>query len=227
MIYLTKTKRMLEIRLVMALVFCLSLPTSSNAETAYEALTGMKFCKTLKDDSQRLKCFDSLGDRKHTIAGSKHTGWEIKEGRSPVDDTLEVEAVLLAEEGDGSLVLRCKEKRSEAILLPDPFFYLGNGRSIRVLARIGDGKPINTSWQSSSSGESAFAPSPIEFMQALPDGSKLFLRAFNYRGVPADNVFNLGSVSNVRRRVAEACNWQGAAKQSSASPTAEGETVAR
>jgi hypothetical protein len=44
-------------------------------------------------------------------------------------------------------------------------------------------------------------------MQALPDKTKLFLRAYNYQGAPADSTFELGAVSEVRDRIATACNW--------------------
>lgn len=35
---------------------------------------------------------------------------------------------------------------------------------------------------------------------------------FDHHGAPNDALFNLGKISEIRSRLAEACNWDGAAK---------------
>jgi len=185
-------------------------PASAGAQSLLEAVAGVKFCKSLKDDAMRLKCFDGI-ELGQVEPGSpepkKETEWSVTESKSPLDDSPEVLAVLAASEGAGSLVLRCKEKKSEAMFSPGRFSFLGSSEQIKVLARIDEGKLIQTRWSPSTSGNGAFAPSPIQFMRSLPDDGKLFLRAFSYNGTPSDSTFALGKVSSVRDKIGAACQW--------------------
>jgi hypothetical protein len=104
------------------------------------------------------------------------------------------------------LALRCKEKDTDVIFTRSSTF-LGSGQSIKVLVRIDDGKPIETMWPLSTGGQAVFAPSAIQFIRALPDNGKLFVRAFGYGGKNADGEFMLGNVFQVRQKIALACNW--------------------
>src|SRR6516165_12637038 len=78
--------------------------------------------------------------------------WSIEESKSPVDDSPQVAGMLYADSStDPSylmlptvLVLRCKEKKTEAYL-GRPFTLFGsNTNTVKVLVRINDGKPIET-----------------------------------------------------------------------------------
>jgi len=105
-------------------------------------------------------------------------------------------------------VLRCKEKDTD-VMFTRPSTFVGSGQSIKVLVRIDDGKSIETMWLPSTDGQAVFAPSAIQFIRALPDKGKLFIRAFGYEGKNADGEFKLGNVSEVRQKIALACNWPG------------------
>jgi Type VI secretion system VasI, EvfG, VC_A0118 len=181
-----------------------------------EVLAGAKFCRTLKDDSERLKCFDELFAGKSSERKSEtEIAWSVTEDKSPIDDSPQVQAQLRTRKGSekAELILRCREKKTEAIFFPSD--YLGSGQSIKVLVRIADSKPAETLWNPSSDGRAAFAPSAVQFIRALPDNGKLFIRATGYRGTSADGEFDLGAVSEIREKIAQACNWSApAAKQS-------------
>jgi hypothetical protein len=129
-----------------------------------EIVGGIKFCKTLTDDAQRLKCFDSLFTEKQqqqsAPAQSQPTiGWKIEE---------------IADDSGGGpsltpptmLVLRCEEKKTEAYFAK-PFAFFGIN-PIKVLVRINDGKPIETQWHPASNGQGVFAPAAVQFIRALP-----------------------------------------------------------
>jgi hypothetical protein len=58
----------------------------------------------------------------------------------------------------------------------------------------------------------AISPSPIPFIQSLTDEGKVYFRLFDHHDAPQDALFNLGKVSEVRSRLLEACNWDGATK---------------
>jgi hypothetical protein len=79
--------------------------------------------------------------------------------------------------------------------------------SIKVLVRINEGKLTETMWSPSTKGTAAFAPNAIQFIRALPNEGKIFIRAFGYRGETLDGEFHLGNPAELREKIAQACNW--------------------
>jgi len=190
-----------------------AIVTPASAQSVLETLAGIKFCRTLKDDGQRLKCFDGLFAEKPSEQPSSKSPdvevtWTVTESKSPIDDSPQVTAILAAIGSDAQLVLRCKERDTD-VMFGGPLTYLGSGQSIKVLVRIDDAKPIETMWLPSTGGQAVFAPSAIQFIRALSDKGKLFVRAFGYGGKTVDGEFQLGNVSDVRQKIALACNWPG------------------
>lgn len=190
-------------------------PVAAPAQSVFELVAGIKFCRTLTDDAQRLKCFDSIGVEKPKGEASDQsateTTWAVEENKSPVDDSPQVTATLFNPNRAG-LTLRCKDHKTEAL-----FAKLGSylGDSVKVLVRINDAKPIEAQWLSSVGGQAAFAPAAIQFIRSLPDNSKLFIRATGWAGGTADAEFMLGNVSEVREKIATACKWPGGSGQKS------------
>ena len=155
-------RRFLSCAFAVALTNAL-VPTAS-AQALLETLAGIKFCRTLKDDSQRLKCFDGLfaetpNNQTPPASPAVEGAWNVEESKSPLDDSPQVVALLAASGSDARLMLRCKEKKTE-VLFGRPFTYLGSD-SVKVLVRIDDGKPIETMWHPSTNGQGAFAPSAV------------------------------------------------------------------
>jgi hypothetical protein len=187
------------------------------AQSVLEVAAGVKFCKTLTDDAQRLKCFDGLFAEKPSNSQSPEHAqigtWTVQESKSPLDDTPQVSGTLLAENSAG-LILRCKERKTEVIFAKQ-FSYLGS-QPIKALVRINDGKLIETVWSPSTNGQVAFAPSAVQFIHALPDNGKLFIRVTGFDGKTLDGEFSLGNVSEIRDKIAVACNWPKPAPASAA-----------
>ena len=206
------------IAILSAAVLLIAIPSYSRAQSLFEIAAGIKFCKTLTDDAQRLKCSDSLSTKKEESHAEKPQtetamGWKVEESKSPVDDSPQVTAMLHA---DGStervgltpptlLVLRCEEKKTEAYFAK-AFTYLGTDQ-IKVLVRINDGKPIETQWHPASNGQGVFAPAAVQFISALPDNGKLFIRVTGFGGRQEDATFSLANVSEIRDKIAAVCHW--------------------
>jgi hypothetical protein len=184
----------------------LVLPAS--AKSISETLAGGTLCRTLKDDAPPLKCLDgsfaqNQGDQ-NSPKLEPPSDWIIKESKSPTGSP-EVSAFLKAV-GDAEtvLMLRCKKNQTDAVFSRRRT-YLGTDQ-IKVIVRIGDGKPIETMWNPAAAGQAAFAPSAIPFIRDLPDNVKLFIKASGPRR-NAEGEFNLGNVSEVREKIAKACKW--------------------
>jgi hypothetical protein len=183
-----------------------------SAQSILEAIAGLKFCRTLKDDAQRLKCFDGIATDAPTAnpaAGKPdvEVAWTVDENKSPLDDSPQVSAAIPDAKADATLVLRCKEKKTEAIF-SKTLGFLGTTKPIKVVVRINEGKLIETQWSPSTTGSGAFAPSAVQFIKALPDQGKLFIRALGFNGNSQDGEFSLGKVSEIRDKIAQACNWK-------------------
>lgn len=141
-------------------------------------------------------------------APSADMAWSIEESKSPPNDSPQVVAAMVS--GDTAVILRCKEEKTEAAF-STKFNYLGS-KSVKVRVRINDEEPSESEWQSSTTGRAAFAPSAEEFIRALPENGKLFIRATRFDGKTKDANFNLGAVSAIRAKIATACNWPDASK---------------
>lgn len=203
----------MKLAAIMLSAAALAAPLAAQAQSPLEALAGLRFCKTLKDDAQRLKCYDSLMPAAAAPAAVEPQAareWKIEESKSPLDDSPQVTASILNEGDKVALVLRCREHKTD-VMAGSPFTYLGSNKPIRVIVRINDGKPIETAWSPSTTGTAAFAPSPVQFIQALPNGGHLFLRLFGFDGRQADGEFALANVAAVRDKIAAACRWPSAA----------------
>jgi hypothetical protein len=166
----------------------------------------VKACKAITDDKDRLACFDRLfGEpaQPQKSPGGEQGLWTLDETNSP-DGIPQVVAANLV--GDIVLILRCKDQITEAAFSTQ-YNYLGS-KSVDVQLRINDQKPIKEVWKPSLNGRAAFAPDAIAFIQSLPDNAKLSIKATRGTdGKVKEGNFNLGAVSEVRNKIAKACDW--------------------
>ena len=73
-----------------------------------------------------------------------------------------------------------------------------------------DESAIKGVWNASMNGRAAFAPDAVSFIESLPDNGKLLIKATRSTdGKVKEGKFNLGTVSEVRNKIAEACDWTG------------------
>jgi hypothetical protein len=129
--------------------------------------------------------------------------WSIVEDKAPTDGSPQVSAGLVV--GDAALILRCRDQRTEAAYSTQSTFLGDNAVTIRY--RINAENPIKEIWSASMNGRAAFAPNPLDFIRALPDGGRVFIRALAADGTNKDTNFILSGVSEVRDKVGRACNW--------------------
>jgi hypothetical protein len=171
-------------------------------------------CKSVKDDADRLRCFDRAlsapGRQFHSgdQIGHVEQNWLVSESKSPIDDSLRISAVLESTEKNAGLVLRCHEKITDAYV----HFrnYLGSAESLRLIYRINTDKAVETRWTPSREGAAVFVPTmplAITFIRSLPDNGTLFVRVHDFQGNSEDVTFELGPASEVRAKLAGACSW--------------------
>src|SRR5215472_1910349 len=196
-----------QIRTFATVGFLLTLGSEAFAMPPQEIPAEVKSCKAITDDKDRLKCFDSLfaepSKPQNTPEGTQ-TNWSISETKSPTDGSPQVIAANLV--NDTVLILRCRDQITEAAFSTQ-FNYLGY-KSVDVELRINDQIPIKEVWKASMNGRAAFAPDAVAFIQSLPDNGSLSIKTTRSTdGKVKEGKFDLGAVSEVRGKIAKACDW--------------------
>ena len=201
---------MTNIRPLVVISFLVTLGSEAAiAMPPQEIPAEVKSCKAIADDKERLKCFDGLFGEKprpQNPQEEKQAKWSIDETKSP-DGNPEVVAANLV--NDTVLILRCKDQTTEAAFSTQ-YNYLGY-KSVDVELRINGQNPIKQVWKASMNGRAAFAPDAVAFIQSLPDIGKLSIKTTRSTdGKIKEADFNLGAVSEVRSKIANACDWDSA-----------------
>jgi hypothetical protein len=129
--------------------------------------------------------------------------WSIVEEKSATDDSPQISAGLVV--GNAALILRCKEQKTEAAYSTKDTNF--GDKPVTVRLRIDSQDPIKEAWRPSINGLAAFAPKPEEFIRALPDSGRVFIRALTAAGENKDTNFVLSGVSEIREKIGRACNW--------------------
>src|SRR5262249_14436489 len=98
--------------------FFVAFGSTSSIALPPEAIPeGVKSCRAIPNDQQRLKCFDDLFATKPTPQpttadqSAKQENWQIEESKSPTDGSSQIVAANLV--GDTVLILRCKDQTTE------------------------------------------------------------------------------------------------------------------
>jgi Type VI secretion system VasI, EvfG, VC_A0118 len=134
----------------------------------------------------------------------------VQDEKSPLDDSPLITAQLQSADGKAYLLMRCKDGKTEVAV--NKWGFNKCGGEVRVIYRIDQGQAVDSPWNSHSSCYLAIAPSPIPFIRGLTDQGKVYFRMWDHHDVPHDALFNLGNISPLRSRLADACNWDGAPK---------------
>jgi hypothetical protein len=200
----------------------LMLASPAGAQPAAGVNLGMMMiCTEFKDNAERLQCYDKLVAESlkappvQTSRGavtSEQQDWKITESKSPVDDSVQLAAVLEANEGVGALVIRCHDKISDAYI--NLRTYIGGVEPLQVVYRIDGSQAVDTRWVPAKSGDSVFVPGTAFFplMRALPEDGTLFVRVFDFQSRAYDLTFKLGPVAELRDLFASKCNWPAEAR---------------
>jgi hypothetical protein len=200
------------------IVVCVGIvfSTGTPSKVQAQAEDPIKLCRQITDGAERLKCYDRINPSAPGATGAQtgsqsgaDAAWEISESKSPVDDSQLIAAALRSADGKGQLILRCRERKTDVALSITGFIKCG--ADARVIYRIDQEQPVDSPWDATPNCYLATARSPIPFIRALGDRGKLFVRMFDHHGAPYEALFDLGKVSEVRERLAQACKWEDAA----------------
>ncbi|MBP1859784.1 type VI secretion system-associated protein TagO [Rhizobium herbae] len=183
-----------------------------------------KACSLIEDSLQRLTCFDKLFPRDATItaptkeaeagpAVSSASPWQIKEEKSPLDDSVVYTAGLTPKDvstsGVGTaemfLLLRCSENTTSVIFTTSMFMISENPT---VTVRVGEDKAETSRWNRSTNYKAVglwSGAEAIPFMKLLKDRTRLAVRIQDNDRVDAE--FDLADVGAPIAKIREYCKW--------------------
>ena len=158
----------------------------------------------------RAPIFEAFRDEGEEFVG----WWQLRHGKSQVDDAAELTAVNLSGPkpsfgGLKTLIARCVEHRLAVIYLGDEFL-IGDFMSDRlpVLVRVDDKEARKESWTklTSNKGAGLFgASSALPLMREMASADKAFLRIDDGRGSRTQQLFQLAGADKALERVANTC----------------------
>ena len=190
-------------------------------------------CKLIKNDVERLRCYDRALSEAPADAPSQSTAdaadttrvvegsWHVSEGRSAADGTPQFVAALEALGGRAALILRCQHGRTDVYVALQS--YVGAATPLSVTYTFNDGAATDTRWLPAQEGNALFVPTPtlaIEFIRSLPDQGKLALTVHDFIGRAEQIGFKLGPVAELREKIAASCNWPVGNPPAGTTPTA-------
>ena len=177
-------------------------------------------CKLIKDDTERLRCYDRALSEAPSGAPSQATpdtanaarviegNWQVSEGTSASDDTPILTAALEAIGGKAALILRCQHNRTEVYVTVQS--YVGAAQPLPVTYSINDGPATETRWLPAQEGNALFVPTStaaMDFVHALPDQGTLSMTVYDFIGRGQQFQYNLGPTTELRDKMAVACHW--------------------
>jgi len=175
-------------------------------------------CKLIREEVERLRCYDRAISEAPTNAPSSATdisgmarssegSWLVSESKS-TDDSPQLVAALEAIGGKAALIFRCQHGRTDAYVTLQAF--VGAASPLPVQYKLNDGEEIAVRWLPAKDGNALFVPtqaSAIEFIRSLPDQGTLGVTVHDFVGRSDFLRFGLGPIADLRRRMAGVCAW--------------------
>ncbi|MBD2803710.1 hypothetical protein ID855_03100 [Xenorhabdus sp. ZM] len=132
--------------------------------------------------------------------------WFITKEVNKLTDKVDYFAVLSPESGEGALVLRCGNNRTEAYLATDE--YLGIDDYTKVTFRIDKKNAITESWVMGGGNDSAFAPSPVGFIKKIYGKQNVIFGYKPYGKTQIVVEFKIDHINEVAKEISTACGWK-------------------
>ncbi|MGR7479745.1 type VI secretion system-associated protein TagO [Klebsiella aerogenes] len=139
--------------------------------------------------------------------------WLVKKEENKMTDQADVVAINRSPdvytrqgiERSTSMVIRCKENKTEAYLSVSE--YMGSDDPM-VTIRLDGGKPQKRRWSGAEGGEAAFSTKPISFIKEISSHKKMIVGFEPYGSTMQVVEFDLTGIDSISKEISNACKWK-------------------
>ncbi|CAH5983391.1 TPA: type VI secretion system-associated protein TagO [Klebsiella pneumoniae] len=139
--------------------------------------------------------------------------WQVKKEQNKMTDNTDVVAINRSPdvytrqgiERSTSLVIRCKENKTEAYLSVSE--YMGSDDPV-VTVRLDGGKAQKRTWSGAEGGEAAFSTKPVSFIKEISSHKKMIVGFEPYGSTMQVVEFDLTGIDSIAKEVGNACKWK-------------------
>jgi len=196
-------------------------PHSAFSEEMAQANSGIAQCAAQDTDAARLICYDTLARRlgvdgpivSHANAGQ----WRIRTEVSAIDDTTNVFLSLDAktafrgwlDEEVGTLMIRCKENRTQAYIITGMTAQSGYRRhdESQVTVRYDRNDAVRIWMSESTDNKALFFPNPISEIKRMVKHESMLFQFSPFNASPTMTTFEIAGLSEALVPLREACQW--------------------
>lgn len=139
----------------------------------------------------------------HQDANEK-TDWTVLKSKSPIDDSPTVSLLKDANQSNQTLLLRCQENKTEAIIITNDFLGMD---SSAVTIRYDSDNPEKLRFSLSTNNKGLFFPSPISHIKRMVNSKKLTIRYQTYSDGSKTAIFDLTGIQDEIDTLRTACHW--------------------
>lgn len=140
--------------------------------------------------------------------------WQVKKEENKMTDKTDVVAINRSPdvytrqgiERSTSIVIRCKENKTEAYLSVSE--YMGSDDPV-VTVRLDGGKPQKRTWSGAEGGEAAFNTKPVSFIKEISSHKKMIVGFEPYGSTMQVVEFDLAGIDSIAKEISNACKWKG------------------
>ena len=186
-----------------------------------DANTDIARCVAESNSVKRLECFDSMSNRLGLSSPKTSTStvskWRVKRETSRIDDSTNVIVSLDADFSISgwprktytpSLILRCKEKRTEAYIVTgmSPQVEYGTDGAT-VTLRFDKEKATKYHTSKSTDGEALFFGQSVGLIKNMLGHTTLLFEFVPFNSSPAMTTFDLRGLADAVKPLKETCKW--------------------
>lgn len=195
----------------------MSITFTSSAAIASVSDTSIATCSAVKDEVQRLSCFDRMADDaglapKTTPTKNEGAGkWHTATKTDPLTDKSIFTAVLVSESGKGrlgervSMIVRCSKETTDLFVNWSSFIGTDN---TTVTYRVGQSKAVTKSWQISTDHTSTFYPgSPVKMLKEMTLADRFIVNVTPYSENPVTAIFDVSGAESAFTDIRKGCKW--------------------
>ena len=188
---------------------------------AQDLVPALAACAKNTSPTTRLACFDALAAKHASPVSSTNTSsgskWTVSSETSRIDDS---KTVILRLQAEGeiagwprktytpSLVIRCKERQTEAYFVTgmSPMVEYGTDGATITL-RIDKAPAFKLRASKSTDGEALFLPSAVSQIKKMMAGSSLLFEFVPFNSSPQMTTFQIAGLAEALKPVRETCKW--------------------